>query len=200
MCGFKFYFQVWRKGKHTWLSKPLGLGRKTFRLGRWKEAPLIPRLCVKWPGLLVVIAPPQISVKKKNNKPHTLNWQIDREHVGRDHQVPRCVKERPMDARNLGQHPQSHQQRSGYVVVRLVHFCSTETGDDIFEAFPLVFTAQQLANVWECNVSSSSLNNYDPRAPQMSDTLQSISISQTSLEQEIQEMNAILPNVLKTLE
>ena len=34
----------------------------------------------------------------------------------------------------------------------------------------------------------------------MSDTLQSISISQTPLEQEIQEMNAILPDVLKTLE
>ena len=34
----------------------------------------------------------------------------------------------------------------------------------------------------------------------MSDTLQSISTSQTPLEQEIQEMNAILPDVLKTLE
>ena len=34
----------------------------------------------------------------------------------------------------------------------------------------------------------------------MSDTLQSVSISQTSREQEIQEMNAILPDVLKTLE
>ena len=34
----------------------------------------------------------------------------------------------------------------------------------------------------------------------MSDTLQSISISQTPLEQEIQKMNAILPDVLKTLE
>ena len=41
------------------------------------------------------------------------------------------------------------------------------------------FTAQQLANVGECNVSWSSHNNYDPRAPQMSDTVQSISISQT---------------------
>ena len=34
----------------------------------------------------------------------------------------------------------------------------------------------------------------------MSDTLQSISISHTPLEQEIQKMNAILPDVLKTLE
>ena len=34
----------------------------------------------------------------------------------------------------------------------------------------------------------------------MSDTLQSISISQTPLEQEIQKMNAIFPDVLKTLE
>ena len=77
---------------------------------------------------------------------------------------------------------------------------SAETWNDIFEAFPLVFTAQQLANVGECNVSSSSHNNYDPRASQMSDTLQSISFSRTSLEQEIQEMNAIFPDVLKTLE
>ena len=76
----------------------------------------------------------------------------------------------------------------------------TETWDDTFEAFPFVFTVQQLANVGECNVSSSSHNNHDPRAPQMSDTLQSISISQTPIEQEIQEMKAILPDVLKTLE
>lgn len=34
----------------------------------------------------------------------------------------------------------------------------------------------------------------------MSDTLQSVSISQTPLEREIQEMNAILPDVLQTLE
>ena len=46
---------------------------------------------------------------------------------------------------------------------------SAETWDDTFETFPLVFTAQQLANVGECNVSSNSHNNYDPRAPQMSD-------------------------------
>ena len=50
---------------------------------------------------------------------------------------------------------------------------STETCDDTFEAFPLVFTDQQLAIVGECNVSSNSHNNYDLRAPQMSDTLQS---------------------------
>ena len=34
----------------------------------------------------------------------------------------------------------------------------------------------------------------------MSDILQSISISQTPLEQEIQKMNAILPDVLKIIQ
>ena len=47
--------------------------KKDQRLGKRKEAPLIPRSCVKWPSLLDVIASPQISVKKKNNKPHPLN-------------------------------------------------------------------------------------------------------------------------------
>ena len=43
---------------------------------------------------------------------------------------------------------------------------STETCEDTFEAFPLVFTDQQLAIVGECNVPSCSHNNYDPKAPQ----------------------------------
>ena len=133
--------------------------KKDLRLGRRKEAPLIPCSCVKWPRLLDVIPSPQ--------------------------------KFRPTPSKS----PATKRLRGGSAR----SLFSTETCDDTFEAFPLVFTDQQLGIVGECNVSSSSHNNYDLQAPQMSDTLQSISISQTPLEEEIQKMNAFSPMYSKPL-
>ena len=79
--------------------------------------------------------------EEKNNKPLPLYWQIEREYFGWDHQVPRCVNERPMDARNLGQHPSKSPATKRLRGSSARSLFSTETWDDTFEAFPLVFTA-----------------------------------------------------------
>ena len=39
--------------------------KKELKRARQKEAQLIPRSCLKWPGFLDLIASPQISLKKK---------------------------------------------------------------------------------------------------------------------------------------
>ena len=92
--------------------------KKDLRLGRRKEAPLIPRFGVKWPSLLDVIASPHISVKKKQQTSPIKLTDRKRTFWSRSPGSPLC-KGTPHGHQK---HPQSHQQRSGYVVVRLVHF------------------------------------------------------------------------------
>ena len=172
--------------------------KKDLRLGRRKEAPLIPCSCVKWPRLLDAIASPQISVKKKQQTSSIKLTDRKRTFWPRSLGSPLCKrtshgrqKFRPTPSKS----PATKRLRGSSAR----SLFSTETCDDTFEAFPLVFTDQQLGIVGECNVSSSSHNNYDLQAPQMSDTLQSISISQTPLEEEIQKMNAFSPMYSKPL-
>ena len=200
LCVVYVLFSGMAKRKMHLTIKASRSRKKDPRLGRRQDAPLIPRSCVKWPGLLDVIASSQVSVKKKKKKKKNSPIKLtDRKRTfwSRSQGSPLCKgtahgrqKFRPTPSKS----PATKRLRGSSAR----SLFSTDTCDDTFEAFPLVFTDQQ-ANVGECNVSSSSHDNYDPQAPQMSDTLQSISISQTPFQQEIQEMNAILPNVLKLL-
>ena len=72
---------------------------------------------------------------------------------------------------------------------------SSDTSDAVYKAELLVFTDEPSADV-----HLNSQNNCDTQVPQKSDAMQSDSISQTPHERDIQEMYAILPDVLKTLE
>ena len=157
------YVLFWGMGKRkTHMTIKASRSRKKdLRLGRRKEAPLIPRFGVKWPSLLDVIASPHISVKKKQQTSPIKLTDRKRTFWLRSPGSPLCKgtphghqKFRPTPSKS----PATKRLRGSSA--RSLFW--TETCDDAFEAFPLVFTDQHLAIVGECNVSSSSHNNYDP--------------------------------------
>lgn len=175
--------------------------KKELKRARQKEAQLIPRSCLKWPGFLDLIASPQISLKKKKQNSPIKLTDRKRTFLSRSPGTP-LSKGTPHGRQKFRPTPSKSPAMKRLRGSSARSLFSNETCDDTFEAFPLVFTEQESADVGEFKVSSRSLINVDPLEPvhQMSDTLQSVSISQTPHEQEIQEMNAILPDVLKALE
>ena len=171
MCHYVLFSGMANKKTHLTI-KASRSRKKDLRLRRRKEAPLIPRSCVKWPSLLDVIASPQISVKTKQQTSPIKLTDRKRTFLWRSPGSPLC-KGTPHGRQKVRPTPSKSPATKRLRGSSARSLFSTETCDDTFEAFPLVFTDQQLAIVGECNVSSNSHNNYDPRAPQMSDTLQS---------------------------
>ena len=185
--------------KKTHLTIKISKSRKKQqRLGRQRKSLEIPRSCVKWPGLLDVLISPQISSKKKQDSSPIKSTDRKRKLWSRSPGSPlskgtshRRQKFRPTPSKS----PATKRIRGSSAR----SLFTPESGDDTYEAFPLEFTAEPLADVRGLNSSSQESRNY-LQDSLTSDTLQSFSLSQTALEQDIQEMNDILPNVLKTLE
>ena len=168
--------------------------KKNLRIGRQNKTPLISQSCIKWPGLLDVIASPIITLKKKQQTSPIKLTDRKRTFGSRSPGSPFC-KGTPHRRQKFRPTPSKSQSMKRLRGSSACSLFSSDTSDDTYEAELLVFTDEPSADV-----HLNSQNNCDTQAPQKSDAMQSDSISQTPHERDIQEMYAILPDVLKTLE
>ena len=165
--------------------------KKNLRLGRQNKTPLISQPCIKCPGLLDVIASPIIKLKKKQRTSPIKLTHRKRTFGSRSPGSPFC-KGTPHRRQNFRPTPSKSPSMER---LRGSSARSLFSSDDTYKAELLVFTDKPSADV-----HLNSQNNCDTHVPQKSDAMQSDSISQTPYERDIQEMYAILPDVLKTLE